>query len=142
MSAENLTTSPTNSAANGDCCPASCSALWRDLGDNGWRAEHDEGDFTGAVVTTAQVVQGGNGRWTPWVARCAKGRLKKVGQGRIAGKTLAHHYPGQFPTKQEAFDWADSKWAEISAQNGAVEAQNVKDNRASNDSHKPITDDN
>lgn len=40
---------------------------WKALGDNGWRAQSDEGEFDGAKVITAQVVQGGNGKWTPWV---------------------------------------------------------------------------
>jgi len=103
-----------------------CSTIWRDLSDNGWRAEHDEGNFTSAVVTMAQVVQGGNEKWTPWIVRIAKGRLKKVGQGRIQGTTLAHHFPGQFLTKAEAFEWVENKWVELAKQNIKDESPNNK----------------
>lgn len=93
---------------------------WRDIGNGGVRAERDQGDFTGAIVTTAQVVQGGNGFWTMWVIQTAKGRIKKVGIGRTGGNTVSLYHPEQVRSRQEAIAACELKWSELSAQADAM----------------------
>src|SRR6266550_7451480 len=75
------------------------SLIWRDIGDGGVQAEHDGGDETGALVTTARVVRGGNGRWTPSVFQLAKGRPRKIGTGRLRAKCVNDYFPGQVQTR-------------------------------------------
>jgi hypothetical protein len=75
---------------------------WQDIGDGGVIAEHDAGDETGALVTVAQVVQGGNKLWTLYAFQSAKGRPKKIGKGRVAGAIVNSFQPGQVNTREEA----------------------------------------
>ena len=84
------------------------TVMWQNIGDDGVRAVYDQGDFTGAKVTTAQVVLGGNGRWTPWVVQVEKGRLRKLGKGRIAGKTVSCYWPGQVQTRKDAVNLCEA----------------------------------
>jgi hypothetical protein len=93
------------------------SVKWRDIGDGGVKCVHDEGDFDGALVTVASVVQGGNGLWTPYVFQTTKGRKKKIGQGRIAGKTATSYWPGQQKTREEAIALCERKWHELLSPN-------------------------
>lgn len=83
---------------------------WNDNEHGGVIAIHDQGDFTGAIVTTARVVQGGNGLWTPIVSQSAKGRLKRVGRGRVASKHLGIYWPGQVLTREEAIQLCESEF--------------------------------
>lgn len=97
---------------------AHCSVNWRDIGDGGVKAEHDAGDYDGAIVTTAQVVQGGNNLWTPWVHQVAKGRRHKLSPTkRIAGKTFSTYYPGQVRTLEEAIALCERRWHELLSPN-------------------------
>lgn len=92
-----------------------CYASWVHLGDDGFRKEHDEGDFEGAIITTAQVVLGGNGRWSAYVSQDAKGREKKRGKGRVCSKCVKFLYQSQFNTSEDAIKWADATWENFSA---------------------------
>lgn len=100
--------------------PDTPSMVWRDIGEGGVSAEHDQGDFDGAIVTTAQVVQGGNGLWTPCLAQDAKGRrkkntgrIKKTSSLRVRGKCVASYCPGQVATREEAINLCERKWEEL-----------------------------
>lgn len=86
---------------------------WKDTGDGGVKCLHDEGDFDGALVTEASVVQGGNKLWTPYVFQTAKGRKKKLGQGRIAGKLFTSYFPSQQKTREAAIALCQQKWKEL-----------------------------
>lgn len=100
-----------------DFAELTSSVKWRDIGDQGVKCTHDEGDFDGALVTEASVVQGGNGLWTPFVYQTAKGRKKKLGQGRIAGKTVTGYWPGQQKTREQAIALCERKWHELLSPN-------------------------
>jgi hypothetical protein len=101
----------------GGCQQEPCYASWIHLGDDGFRKEHDEGDFEGAIITTAQVVLGGNGRWTAWLVQDAKGREKKCGGGRVLPKCVKCRHPGQFNAREDAIKWADEAWGNLFPQN-------------------------
>lgn len=59
------------------------SLPWRDTDDGVIRVTHDEGDFDGAIITEAQVNLGGNGRWSAYVLRLEKQRMKRIGHRRF-----------------------------------------------------------
>lgn len=86
---------------------------WNDIGEQCVKAIHDEGDFDGAIITEASVVLGGNGLWTPYLYQVCKGRKKKVGQGRIAGKLVFSFWPGQQKTREQAIHLCERKWEDI-----------------------------
>lgn len=87
--------------------------------DSGWKllnAEDascerviDTGIIDGALVHTALVLLGGNGRWTAIYLRHAKGRMKQRGSGRIASKCLASDMPPQFTHCEDARKWCDQR---------------------------------
>lgn len=98
--------------------PSNGSVEWRDIGYGGVKAEHDAGDYHGAIVTTAQVVQGGNNLWTPWVHQVAKGRRrKKSTTKRIHGKTVSMYYPGQVSKREEGIALCEQRWRELLSPN-------------------------
>ena len=111
-------TTQENSEACAGLAAAPGSVKWHDIGDGGVKAEHDAGDYTGAIVTTAQVVQGGNNLWTPWVHQIAKGRKDtRSPLRRIHGKTVSMYYPGQVPNREEAIALCERKWSELLSPN-------------------------
>lgn len=91
-------------------CPMPALPPWEDFGDGGVKATHDQGDYTGAIVTNTQVVKGGNGKWTPGLLQVAKGRLKKLGAGRVSGKFVFGYFPGQVSTKEDAIALCEEQW--------------------------------
>lgn len=102
--------------------PSNCSVKWLDIGYGGVKAEHDAGDYDGAIVTTAQVVQGGNNLWTPWVHQVTKGRRhKNITTKRIHGTTVSMYYPGQVATHEEAIALCERKWYELLSPNAPGE---------------------
>lgn len=87
-----------------------------------YSSNHDEGDFDGALVTYAQYHQGGDGRWRGYVTVTGKGRKKKIGIGRIAGKAILTEFSGiGYDTQEEAKAWCVKIWSELPKQKGGLD---------------------
>lgn len=103
-----------------DAEPQIRSSAW--VGD--WREDAERGltwrEEWGEVWMEAQVVQGGNELWTPWVHKARLGRPKKRGVGRVAGTTLASegHPQRQTQTRDEAQRWAEETWKRLRSDEG------------------------
>lgn len=111
-----MSTEREKTAAGGGLAAARCSAPWQMIDEDSWVAVHDEGDFTGAVVTEICVHKGGNGRWSIYGERRAKGRFRKSPGGgvcntRIRSQHIAGWFPGQVMALREAFARAEEQWA-------------------------------
>lgn len=86
---------------------------WRGMEYEGSKFIHDQGDFDDSIVTEATVVKGGNGLWTPYVFQTAKGRKRKEGLKRIAGRSIMSYFPGQQRTKEQAILICEAKLKEL-----------------------------
>ena len=81
---------------------------WRKTNSECYNLSGKDGE---ELSVEATVCLGGNGLWSAWIAKTKRGRFKKRGVGRIAGKSMKFEMMRpQTKGVNEAQRWVTSNW--------------------------------